>query len=224
VVGTVCLRIALEYLRSTRDDGGYEGPERLQVRAQPRGVSVVGKAFANHWLCAHNNVFCTLSAAERAALSPEERAERTPRLHAWFGCVSAAAIKLQRSCACLRRYGLLAGGAAGAAVHIFGQRRDGLEATDVFRYGGRFETDRRGFLDLPAPADMQAVAGHYALRAVVETDHSAGEGSVFVLEARRQRSAASRTHASLIRVPRRTGAEGHALRAVRPGRHAERRR
>jgi hypothetical protein len=51
-------------------------------------------------------------------------------------------------------------------VHLFGQRRhddddavSGAEAEhddDEFRYGGRFITDARGYIDVPAPEDMQA--------------------------------------------------------------------
>jgi hypothetical protein len=66
-----------------------------------------------------------------------------------------------------RRYGLLGGGASNAAVHLFGQRRhdddDAVSSADAaehdddeFRYGGRFITDARGYIDVPAPEDMQA--------------------------------------------------------------------
>jgi hypothetical protein len=102
-------------------------------------------------VCSHNNIFCVLTAEERATLSPAELALRTPRLYSYYG------------------YGLLGGGAAHAAVHLFGQRRDATPETDVFRYGGRFVTDERGCIEVAAPEDMQGVAGHYALRAVLES-------------------------------------------------------
>jgi hypothetical protein len=170
VIGLVCVRASLQYLRGSTDDGGYEGPERIVVKSVPKGPKAVNRLVANHWVrllapmlivrpskragsqvCSHNNIFCVLTQQERETLSPAELALRTPRLYSYYG------------------YGLLGGGAAHAAVHLFGQRRDATPETDVFRYGGRFVTDERGYIEIAAPEDMQGVAGHYALRAVLES-------------------------------------------------------
>jgi hypothetical protein len=125
------------------DDGAYEGPEVLQV--QHRAAQ---QLLANHWVCAHRNIYTSLVPEERTALKPEELMLRTPRLYSWFG------------------YGALGmTGGASSAVHLFGQRRDRGAEADPFLYGGRFVTDAAGYLELEAPEDMQQAVGHYAIRA-----------------------------------------------------------
>ena len=146
------------------DDGSYEGPEVLQVQ-RTAVASQLRAPLANHWVCAHRNMYCSLAPEERGTLAPDALALRAPRLVSWFG------------------YGLLGlTGGASSAVHVFGQRRDSKPEADPFLYGGRFVTDGAGRLELEAPEDMQAAVGHYAIRAVMERDGSVGEGSLFVLE------------------------------------------
>lgn len=172
------------------DDGGYEGPEELQVQhraaqLQHRTAQLLRAPMANHWVCAHRNIYSALLPEERAELRPEELMLRTPRLYSWFG------------------YGALGmTGGASSAVHLFGQRRDRGAEADPFLYGGRFVTDAAGYLELEAPEDMQQAVGHYAIRAVrcaccgplclvahqratcqvMERDGSVGAGSLFVLQ------------------------------------------
>ena len=145
------------------DDGSFAGPEVLRV--QHGALQQIRGPLANHWVCAHRNVYSTLMTEERISLTPDELEIRAPRLVSWFG------------------YGALGiTGGTNSAVHVFGQRRDQSAEADPFLYGGRFVTDAAGYLEIEAPEDMQQVAGHYAIRAVMERDGSVGEGSVFVLE------------------------------------------
>jgi hypothetical protein len=93
LLGAVWISASVEYLRGTRDGGGYEGPARLVVAPSSKAVVakkpqlVLASQLANHWVCSHQNVYCVLNAEQRAALAPQEREERTPRLYCFFGCV-----------------------------------------------------------------------------------------------------------------------------------------
>jgi hypothetical protein len=50
VIGIVCVRASLQYLRGTTDDGAYDGPERIVVKSVPKGPKPVNRLVANHWV------------------------------------------------------------------------------------------------------------------------------------------------------------------------------
>jgi hypothetical protein len=50
VIGIVCVRASLQYLRGTTDDGAYDGPERIVVKSVPKGPKAVNRLVANHWV------------------------------------------------------------------------------------------------------------------------------------------------------------------------------
>ena len=162
-IGAVVVGTAMRAVVVGVDDGSFAGPEVLRVQRGP--LQQMRAPLANHWVCAHRNVYSTLAPEERASLTPDELALYAPRLVSWFG------------------YGALGiTGGANSAVHVFGQRRTMSAEADPFLYGGRFVTDAAGYLEIEAPEDMQQTAGHYAIRAVMEHDGTVGSGSIFVLE------------------------------------------
>lgn len=167
-IGSVCVSVSLDYVRGTSDGGGYDGPERMRVLSAP-GLRPAKALLANHWICSHQNVYTIVTPEERAALSPEQLAARTPRLFCYFKCAFYPSIvalhmllglTMRLTAAATCSYGLLGGGAARVGVHFFGQQRGESPQADEFRYGGRILTDNRGYVDVAAPADMEAGKRH----------------------------------------------------------------